>query len=193
MMPIECPSCRNAMEIEENEPNTEWECPSCAAAFLVQRNRDGAWEYVVTEASPDAGQIAAGLPPEPVPLSQEPGVPDEVYVAALESLLKGKRPREVRKGLVKSGYSGSQAEHIVRTAVQFQKDKEMEEKLMPNSGGRTGQTNMVIGGIVFLVGLVLTLGTMAMASGGGTYVVAWGAIVFGGLQFLRGLAQSRNS
>jgi hypothetical protein len=50
---------------------------------------------------------------------------------------------------------------------------------------------MIIGGLVCALGLVITLGTLAAASGpqGGGYVVAWGAIVFGAIQFFRGASQ----
>jgi hypothetical protein len=48
--------------------------------------------------------------------------------------------------------------------------------------------NMVVGGLWCLGGTLVTAVTYAAAQGGGTYTVAWGAIVFGGIQFLRGLA-----
>jgi hypothetical protein len=37
-------------------------------------------------------------------------------------------------------------------------------------------------------GILVTVFTYAAASGGGTYVVAWGAIVFGAIQFFKGVA-----
>ncbi|WP_020471308.1 hypothetical protein [Zavarzinella formosa] len=39
-------------------------------------------------------------------------------------------------------------------------------------------------------GIIVTLGTLAMAAGGGSYVVAWGAIIFGAIQFFRGMSQA---
>jgi hypothetical protein len=45
------------------------------------------------------------------------------------------------------------------------------------------------GGLWLAGGLVVTALTYSSASGGGSYVVAWGAIIFGGIQFFRGLAQ----
>ncbi len=51
-----------------------------------------------------------------------------------------------------------------------------------------GKRDMVVGGLWCGGGIVVTLYTYAAASGGGTYVVAWGAILFGGIQFLRGVA-----
>jgi len=52
-----------------------------------------------------------------------------------------------------------------------------------------GLRNMAIGAIACLIGIAVTAGTYSAASSGGHYVVAWGAIVFGGFQFLKGLFQ----
>jgi hypothetical protein len=50
---------------------------------------------------------------------------------------------------------------------------------------------MMVGGIVCAIGTVITVGTYAAASnGGGHYFVAWGAILFGGIQFIQGLFQT---
>lgn len=52
-----------------------------------------------------------------------------------------------------------------------------------------GTRNMIRGGIAFVAGTVITVGSLAAASGGGTYVVAWGAIAYGAIQFFRGVSQ----
>lgn len=52
--------------------------------------------------------------------------------------------------------------------------------------------SMLFGGIMFVVGLVITVGSYTAASdgnGGGRYVVAWGAMIFGGIRFFYGLAK----
>ena len=50
--------------------------------------------------------------------------------------------------------------------------------------------DMTIGGVVCVIGIVITVATYAAASeAGGSYVVTWGAIAFGGFQFLRGLGE----
>lgn len=56
-----------------------------------------------------------------------------------------------------------------------------------------GKRNMLVGGLWCGGGLAVTLYTHATASGGGTYVVAWGAIIFGGWQAIKGLAQYMGS
>jgi len=53
--------------------------------------------------------------------------------------------------------------------------------------------NMVVGGLWCVGGIVVTAVTYSQASsGGGRYVMAWGAILFGGIQFVRGLLQLRS-
>jgi hypothetical protein len=50
--------------------------------------------------------------------------------------------------------------------------------------------NMVVGGIWAVVGLAVTAGTYFAAAPGGTYVVASGAVIFGALQFFKGVFQA---
>lgn len=62
-----------------------------------------------------------------------------------------------------------------------------------NGQVREGAGSMAVGGIVCLVGILITAGTYNAASDGGHFVVAWGAIVFGAIQFFRGLIAWSNS
>ena len=51
------------------------------------------------------------------------------------------------------------------------------------------QHNIVIGAILMTVGILITAGTYGSASeSGGTYVIAYGPIVFGAIRIIRGLA-----
>lgn len=58
-----------------------------------------------------------------------------------------------------------------------------EEKIMP------GTKNMLLGALWAIGGIVVTAVTYSAASEGGIYVVTWGAIVIGGIQFIVGLVQ----
>jgi hypothetical protein len=54
--------------------------------------------------------------------------------------------------------------------------------------------NMVFGGILFAVGLMITVGSYSAAEGGGgRYVVAWGAMIFGAIRFIYGLVRLMTS
>ncbi len=51
--------------------------------------------------------------------------------------------------------------------------------------------HMIVGGLWCAGGIAVTAATYSAAEGGGTYVVAWGAIVFGAIEFFRGLLYSQ--
>jgi lactam utilization protein B len=113
-----------------------------------------------------------------------------VYVA--DCLAHNSTPAEVRKQLVVMGYSANDANHLVQ-AAQAQQGWGTSTGAYPGTDAAkaAGKRNMAIGGIVCVVGLVITLGSLTAASNsGGGYVVAWGAIVFGAIQFFRGAAQA---
>lgn len=54
---------------------------------------------------------------------------------------------------------------------------------------------MLYGALWCIGGIMVTTATYssAVAHGGGTYFVAWGAILFGAIQFLQGVFQYLNS
>jgi hypothetical protein len=56
------------------------------------------------------------------------------------------------------------------------------------SYGSSHDGALVLHGSIFAIGLAVTVGTYLTASNGRTYVVAWGAILFGGFRFFRALA-----
>ena len=63
----------------------------------------------------------------------------------------------------------------------------------PNSAqNERAQKDMLYGALWCIGGIVVTALTYSAASEqGGTYVIAWGAILFGAIQFLRGAAARR--
>lgn len=55
-----------------------------------------------------------------------------------------------------------------------------------------GARNMGVGALFCVGGIVVTIVSYEAASsgtGGGTYLVTWGAIIFGGIQFIKGVIQ----
>ncbi len=58
------------------------------------------------------------------------------------------------------------------------------------SGG-SGVRNMLIGGVLVVVGLAVTIGTYSAASeSGGRYYVFYGPVIWGAIMFFKGLAQA---
>lgn len=63
------------------------------------------------------------------------------------------------------------------------------------SGRSTARSQMMIGLCWCVGGVIVTIGSYMAAANGtgsGSYVVAWGAIIFGGFRFMQGLVSSRD-
>ena len=77
----------------------------------------------------------------------------------------------------------------LRTGAGSQQEADIANTIKKIAGRR----NMLIGGIVCAVGILISVGTHAAAKPEGQYLLAWGAILFGVIQFIRGLFQWMSS
>ena len=100
-------------------------------------------------------------------------------------LKSGSTPQEVQSLLMRQGMDHETAGSIVAELLHERLD----------ATRAAGRKNMLFGTLWFIGGTVVTIGTFAMAvrAGGGTYLIAWGAVVFGAIQFFRGLNQARGN
>lgn len=143
------------------------------------------------------GTPGTAVAPDPTPDAQWQQARN--YVT--EQLSRGKSEPEVVKSLVDGGWTQEQAAPFVRdaaTALNVPRQAMLAQGApaagpsgaMRDIAMHVARKNMLVGGIWLVLGIVVTAGTYAAASnGGGTYVVTWGAIVFGGIQFLKGVFQ----
>jgi hypothetical protein len=144
------------------------------------------------------------LPPPPPPaperkpaatsdaITTDPAAPPfDVHGYVAECLDHGSSAADIRRQLIAIGYSTADAAQIVDEA-QAWRQKLAQVAYGASDAVAAGKRNMAIGGVVCVIGLVVTIGTLAAASGsgGGSYVIAWGAIVWGAIQFFRGAAQA---
>jgi hypothetical protein len=148
------------------------ECPHCSTRVL-----------------PMAGRICPACrknvdnQPDPIPSPER--VVKELYGAAAEQIGNGVAPSGVANYLTERGLNSEAAATVVNDLQQAK----------AHAKRAAGQRNMLIGAISCIVGVTVTALTMQAASGaaGGRYVIAWGAIVYGGLQFVRGVIQSTDA
>ncbi len=108
---------------------------------------------------------------------------EAIYAYAGALLRQGKSPAEVEDALVDKGIERKTAAIVVDKLAVAQVNVKKEE----------GTKNMMIGGLICLVGIIITAASYSSASsgsGGGQYVIAWGAILFGAIRFFRGLGQA---
>ena len=125
-----------------------------------------------------ACQNHVDTPPAP-PTPQE--VADAAYGDAAARMRDGADPFEVRRRLTDRGIDAAQASQVVGDLREAQAEANRE----------AGRRAMLSGALWCIGGIVVTAMTYQMAAnGGGKYVIAWGAIVFGVIQFFRGLSLS---
>jgi len=102
-----------------------------------------------------------------------------VYAFAAEQMNSGLTAAQVVEVLVENGLEHETATVIVDEVTSLRSKASRE----------AGQKNMLIGALWCGGGLVVTAITYSAAAGGGTYVVTWGAVIFGAIQFFRGVGQ----
>jgi hypothetical protein len=112
---------------------------------------------------------------------QQQKIVDQVYNRAAQLMIHQKKDMfEVRRILVEDGLDDESALTVV-TNLDNQITKAKSEK---------ARKDMLHGALWCIGGTLVTLISYSSTSNGGSYVVTWGAIVFGAIQFFRGLANS---
>ena len=99
--------------------------------------------------------------------------------ASVIAIKNGKSKQQVIEELTSRGISASFAEYIVVRGQSIYKELTRHQ----------GKAEMLKGAGVAGVGLALSFGSYLITGEGGRYLIATGAMVIGGLMFLRGLWQ----
>ena len=126
--------------------------------------------------------LVAQLAEQPVAQSPEQLV-QKIYEFAATQMRAGLKGWQIEQELCEQGLDADTAKTVVRNLQQA------KSRIVRQSGLK----NMVAGALWCVGGIVVTAVTYQMAAsngGGGTYFVAWGAVIFGAIQFFRGLAQA---
>ncbi len=128
------------------------------------------------------------------PTQQE--VVQAIFAYAMELKASGLTKWQIEAKLVEKGLDREAAStvtnKIFNPSPNFASSSrgQMRYTAPQRRSGSSGFTNMLIGGGLAVAGIVVTLYTYSAASeGGGRYVVWWGAVIFGGIQFFKGLGQ----
>ena len=111
--------------------------------------------------------------------SQEEAI-QQIYKYAANLLFEQKKSdEETKECLIKSGLTPADADYVINELNNYYKQEER----------KAGKKNMLYGALWCIGGIIVTVMTYQAAAGGGTYVVAWGAILYGGIQFIKGVSQ----
>lgn len=104
---------------------------------------------------------------------------NSIWTYALDKKKSGAKNEEIYTGLIQQGLDEQHSLLIIKTLGS--KAKEILDAY---------HTDMLRGGLVCALGVTITICTYASALNGGTYIIAWGAIIFGAIRFLRGLTNT---
>ncbi len=145
------------------------ECPHCSTRVLPMAGR-----------TCPACRKNVDAPPEPKPTPEDLAKAAAVYNAA-DQIRQGVSPAQVQKSLTAHGVNAADAANLVGDLNRAKREANLV----------VARRNLVSGAICCIVGIVVTGFTYLASSnaGGGTVIIAWGAILFGGLQLTRGLVQ----
>lgn len=98
---------------------------------------------------------------------------DETYQFATNLFASGKYPYEVKDALIQRGLTEDDATVVVDTLV---------EQLTKAAKKKKAQKDILYGALWCIGGTVLTMADIGF--------IFWGAILFGGIQFIRGVVNS---
>ena len=105
---------------------------------------------------------------------------NQIYGFTADMLYNQKKSiEETKAALIENGLRAEDADVVIAN-LQNQYKQEKRE---------AGNKNMLYGALWCVGGLLVTILTYSAASDGGTYVVAWGAVIFGAIQFFKGMFQ----
>lgn len=102
-----------------------------------------------------------------------------IYMMAADHMRAGNSTVSTENMLIEQGLSREAAQAVVANLSR------MRSAAMRSAAHK----NMLYGGLWCVGGIIVTAVTYSAAKGGGSYVVAWGAIAFGAIQFFRGVFQ----
>jgi hypothetical protein len=102
-----------------------------------------------------------------------------VYEYAAQLMAAKKSDGEIIQALTDKGLPEETARTVLANLRQAKSDVMHKE----------GVKNMGFGALWAVGGIVVSLVSMQMASGGGTYYMFWGAVAYGVFLFIRGLVQ----
>ena len=110
----------------------------------------------------------------------------ELYRTVVGELAEGKSKEEIVRNLVRQGHDTVDAVRFADyadAALRQYKESAEGRSIMAGKYAR----HMLFGALWAIGGTIVTLWTYSAAGPGETYVIAWGAIGFGALDFLWGL------
>ncbi|MCB9452279.1 MAG: hypothetical protein H6672_12630 [Anaerolineaceae bacterium] len=104
-----------------------------------------------------------------------------IYQFAAGMMKQGTSEYRIEQALIEKGLTKEAARTVVGNLSRLRRE----------TVRKAAQRNMMVGGAICVIGLVVTIlsyNAAAASPTGGRYIIAWGAVIFGAIQFFRGLS-----
>lgn len=185
---VTCPSCSKRLRVKASLERKRVKCPACSNSFEAKPGdvrpveTDG-YQRVVKKVN-EQGRLS---------LEEYRSNASEVESRVIEFMLRSMTPQRMAQlvAFLNTG-PGWQVFRLWLGKEANRNLKEADRRSARWQRADKAPVNMGIGSVVCIIGLILTGLTYSAAQraqGGGTYMVFWGAIVFGGIQFVIGCFQ----
>jgi hypothetical protein len=128
---------------------------------------------------------------------------DAAYAFAQKRAAAGLSPEQIHSEMIEAGFGADLAEAVVAelrangakgtvcgSRLRRARPVLAERARQAPRPVRDGRKRMIYGAVWFFGGTAVTVMTLASAKSGGGYVIAWGAIVYGAIEFFRGMADA---
>jgi len=126
-----------------------------------------------------AAAPTSSMPSAPPPLPPQP-IDRAIYLQAFRMLKQGKLRNDICAELQRGGVDAAAAANIVEGVDSLM-------SVVHAAYRKAGLKIAGTGALLVVGGILVTAITYGMAQGGGTYVIAWGAVLFGFIALIRGL------
>ena len=103
----------------------------------------------------------------------------EVYEFAAQQMQSGASERQIQDSLIQNGLDQESAMIVVSNLTRMRSE----------AVGAAGKKDMLHGALWCIGGTAVTVVTYSAASNGGPFIIAFGAIIFGAIQFCHGLVR----
>ena len=100
---------------------------------------------------------------------------------------------DLRRGKLHTGAQAKVLTQELRSLLGISAPSADQLNLEATVALAAAKRTMLIAGVVLLVGIVVTAFTYSRAEGGGSYVVAWGAILYGAAYSVAGIVRYRKA
>ena len=172
-----CPRCQSSVSNEADF------CGFCGSRMTVRAEATRHRDYA--EVAPEEEREAAGTAEEETLTADEIVARYRVYVA--KQLAEGGSRSTIVAGLVQDGWPEDVADQFV-DKTQLAVNAYMQSPEVKAERRGKYAKHILFGALWGIGGAVVTLATYSAAEPGGTYVITWGAMGFGALEFLYGLS-----